>query len=314
MSIFLNLVLLIALFAVLGMAADLAVKNIRLVALSLRMRMFALGIILGIMTTLPELSVGINATLEDAASLSVGNIMGGVVVLIGLILGSSLMLNRGLKTDDSLSSLVPASLVILSPFLLGVDGQFGLFDGIIMVALYIGLIFYLYRINRAPLDLGGGIAIVDKRRIVKEIFFAIVGIIIVMLASHFIIELTLMLLEKVAVSRLMVGLLLFSIGTNLPEITITLTSWRRKTSDLSLSHLISSSFTNILVLGLLAIMSPITFTIGPVYYALAFFVCLIVTLFLVFSHSDKRLSRLEGMILLIIYILFVATNIYLVSR
>jgi len=149
MPVILLIIILLILFALLGWAADLAVKNIRLIALSLRMKIFALGVILGIMTTLPELMVGLNATFHNVASLSVGNIMGGIVVVIGLVLGMSLILNRKIDTADNLRSLLPTSLVTLSPFFLGVDGSFGLVDGIIMIFLYLGLIFYLYFINYA---------------------------------------------------------------------------------------------------------------------------------------------------------------------
>jgi len=310
MPVILLIIILLILFALLGWAADLAVKNIRLIALSLRMKIFALGVILGIMTTLPELMVGLNATFHNVASLSVGNIMGGIVVVIGLVLGMSLILNRKIDTADNLRSLLPTSLVTLSPFFLGVDGSFGLVDGIIMIFLYLGLIFYLYFINYAHLP-NRGIVIIGKRKIVKKIFITIFGVLAVVLISRAIIQITLILLEQIKMSKLMVGLLLFSIGTNLPEIMITVTAWRHKTSELSLSYLTSSAFTNILVLGLLAILSPITFTIGPVYYALAFFVTLIIILFIIFSHTKKSLSRLEGMILLMVYILFVAFNLFL---
>lgn len=312
MSLLLNLALLLTLFGVLGFAADLAVTHIRSVALALRMKLFTLGILLGIVTTLPEFSVGINATLEKAATLSVGNIMGGIVVVFGLILGTSLMLNRSIETDHNLKSLLPSSLIILSPFIFGIDGKFGTFDGVMMILLYLGLIFYLYRLNRSPLD--GGIAMVDKGKAGKSLLIALGCLILVILTSHWIIELTMLLLEKVEISKLLIGILLFSIGTNLPEITITFTSWRRKASDLSLSHLVSSAFTNILVLGILAVLHPIVFTIGPVYYALAFFISLIIILFIIFAHSDKRLSRLEGAVLLFVYVLFVATNIFLAGR
>ncbi len=312
MPILLNLVLLLALFGVLGFTADLAVTHIRSVALALRMRLFTVGIILGIVTTLPEFSVGINATLEQASTLSVGNIMGGIVVVFGLILGTSLMLNRSIETDHNLKSLLPSSLIILSPFIFGLDGKFGTFDGVMMILLYVSLIFYLYHLNRSPLV--GGIALIDKKKTGKSLLIALGCLIVVMLASHWIIQLTMLLLEKVAISKLMIGLLLFSIGTNLPEITITFTSWRRKAADLSLSHLVASAFTNILVLGILAILNPITFTIGPVYYALVFFISLIIILFIIFAHSDRRLSRLEGGILLFVYVLFVATNIFLAGR
>ena len=68
MSIFLNVLILLALFALLGITADLAVNNIRFIAQSLKLKLFALGIVLGLFTTLPELAVGINANIEDRKS------------------------------------------------------------------------------------------------------------------------------------------------------------------------------------------------------------------------------------------------------
>jgi len=313
MSLILNLAILFVLFIALGTAANLTVKNIRLIAVSLKMKLFSLGIILGVMTTLPELSVGINATMEDAAALSVGNIMGGVVVIIGLVLGTSLLLNRKIDTDHNMKSILPICFVILSPFLLGTDGKFGTIDGSIMVALYVGLIYYLYRLNRSPLDIGG-LVVVKNKKVFKEVSLAIIGVIAIMLISHWIILVTLTLLEKLSVSKLIIGLLVFSIGTNLPEIIITFTSWRRKSSELSLSHLVSSAFTNILVLGILAILNPITFIIGPIYYVLCFFVTLIILLFLIFYRSNRSLSRLEGGFLLLVYFSFLLTNLYFASR
>lgn len=182
-----------------------------------------------------------------------------------------------------------------------------------MVLLYIGLVYYLYRINRSPLDVGR-MAIVKDKKIIKEIIIALIGIIAVMIISHWVIQITLIFLEKLLVSKLVIGLLIFSIGTNLPEIIITFTSWRRKSADLSLSHLMSSAFTNILVLGVLAILSPITFIIGPVYYALCFFVILIISLFFIFYISKRNLSRIEGGFLMLVYLAFLLSNFYLISR
>ncbi|MDD3939535.1 MAG: hypothetical protein PHF49_02670 [Patescibacteria group bacterium] len=311
MSLVFNLLVLVLLFFILGLAADLAVDNIRYIALSLRMKLFALGVVLGIATTLPELTVGINAALQGAGSLSVGNIMGGIIVMIGLILGSSLILNKRVETDKSLKPLPQIALLILSPFVLGIDGRFGLVDGLIMVFLYAALIFYLYRINRSTM--GEGLAIIDKKKMFRSMLLAVVGIILVVLTSHFVVELAVDVLDKVNVSKLVLGIILFSIGTNLPEIMIAFTSWRRKASELSLSHLTSSAFTNILVLGLLCILKPITFTVGPVYYGLVFFVTLIIILFIIFSHTDKSLSRKEGIVLIGVYLLFVVTNIILAN-
>lgn len=310
MPLVFSFLILIALFVILGVAADVAVNNIRFIAKALRLKLFALGIVLGLFTTLPELSVGINASLEGAGSISVGNIMGGVVVLIGLILGTSLILNKKIGTEESLKTLFPACLVILSPFVFGIDGKFGFLDGLGMISLYAALIFYLYHLNRDR-NLDGQIAIIDKGKVGKSLIYAIFGVIVVMLSSNWIVEITLNLLDKIQVSKLFIGLILFSIGTNLPEITITLTAWRKKTSELSLSHLLSSAFTNIFVLGSLAVFKPISFETDIIYYVLVFFVVLMITLLFIFAKSDKSLSRREGGALLLVYLIFVIVNILL---
>ncbi len=310
MSIFLNLILLFFLFIVLGIAADLLVKNIKYLASVIKMRLFALGILLGIITTLPELSVGINATIEGVASVSVGNILGGIIVLIGLIVGVSLILNRKINTSNNLKELLPATIVILSPVLLGINGNYSVIDGLIMILLYIGLLFYIWLINRSSNR--EQIILVNRKKTTKAFFLAVISIIFVILSSRWIVEATVNILHYINISKLTIGLLVFSIGTNLPEITITFTSWRRKASELSLSHLISSAFANIFVLGVLAIMRPINFTMGPAYYLLSFFIILIMILFLYFCYSHKRLDRVEGFVLLGVYALFLLSNLFLI--
>ena len=314
MGISLNALILIALFLVLSSSADFAVKNIKYIALSLRLKMFVLGAILGIATTLPELSVGINAALKGVSGVSAGNILGGITVIIGLILGVSLILHKNISTEDNLKSLVPVLIVILSPFLLGIDGIFSLIDGLIMIALYLALIIYLYKTGKSNIISSESFVILEKKKIAQALLFSLLGIIIVILSSGFIVELASGLLEKTGMSKLMLGILVFSIGTNLPEITIALTSWKGKASELSVSFLISSAFTNIFALGIISVFKPITFQIGPAYYVLAFFLALIMILFVIFAFSDKKLSRKEGFALLIIYLAFLAVNIFLVGK
>lgn len=311
-SLFFNIASLIALFVILGLAADLAVKNIKYLALVLRIRLFALGIILGISTTLPELSVGINAIIKGIPGVSVGNILGGISVVMGLILGVSLILHKKISTEDSLKPLIPATIVILSPFILGLDGKFSLWEGLVMIALYLFLILYLHKIN--PQKNTEQIVLIERKKVAKALFLSLIGIIIVLISSNVAVDISTNLLDKTGISRLLMGLLFFSIGTNLPEITIALTAWRRKSSELSVSFLLSSSFTNILVLGILSVFRPIVFSLDIVFYSLAFFLFLIMSCFVFFSHTDKSLSRREGFVLLFIYLAFLVFNIFLAGR
>lgn len=308
MPILFDTLKLLLLFIALGWSADFAVKNIKYLAVVLKIRLFAFGILLGLITSLPELSLGINATIDRAIALSVGNLFGGILVMLGLILGTSLIFNRKVATDGRLATLVPTVLIIFSPILFGVDGKFGLLDGLAMTGLYIGLIYYLYRLNHFSNN--KHIEITDGNRVGKSIILAIAGIIGVIVASHWIVGITLDLLKYIQVSQLVIGLVVFSIGTNLPEISIAITSWRKKSSELSLSHLLSSSFTNVLIFGILAIIRPIVFDTNSAFWIVAFFLVIILVLFTYFYHSDKKMDWREGIILLVGYILFIAVNIY----
>ncbi len=314
MGIFTSAIILIGLFLVLGLSADFAVKNIKYIASSLKVKMLVLGAILGITTALPELSVGINASIKGISGLSAGNILGGITVIIGLILGVSLILHKTICTKETIKTLIPSLIVILSPFLLGTDGKFSQIDGLIMIALYIGLIIYLYKTTGTRSLPRESIIIIEKKKISKSLFYAMAGIVVVLLSSHWIVEIASTLLEETGISKFMMGLLVFSIGTNLPEITIALTSWKRKASELSISYLISSSFSHIFVLGLLATMKPIHFEMGPAYYVLVFFLSLIMILFTIFAYTDKKLSRKEGFVLLFAYLAFLIINIYIAGN
>ncbi|MFH1047079.1 MAG: hypothetical protein V1738_02150 [Patescibacteria group bacterium] len=307
MSLVINSILLLSLFAFLGLAGNVAVENIKYIASALKIRLFAFGILLGIITTLPELSVGLNAMIDDVPSLSAGNLLGGTLVILGLVLGSSLLLNRGISTDGQIKSLIPQAAVIFFPLLLGLDGRFSLIDGGLMLLAYLGLIYYLYRVNgsagRPHFEL------IDRRMISRALLLSIVGIVAILLVSHWIVLISLNVLDHLGVSRLLMGVLIFSIGTNLPEITVTITTWRKKAPELSLSHLLSSNFTNVLVLGLLAVIRPISFNLNSVYWVLMIFSALILICFLYFYHSGKKLDRREGILLLGIYALFLIVNI-----
>lgn len=308
MAVLSDLLSLLFLFVVLGWAADLAVKNVKYIGAVLKIRLFAFGILLGFITTLPELSLGVNATINQAIALSVGNLLGGIIVILGLILGASLLLSRNINTDGRLASLIPAVLVIFSPVVFGIDGEYGLFDGLAMAGLYAGLIFYLYRLNHFSNH--EHVEITDRNKTTKSVIFAAIGIIGIIAASHWIVEMTLDLLDYVLVSQLVVGLIVFAIGTNLPEISIAVISWRKRSPELSLSHLLSSAFTNVLVLGVLASLRPIAFSVDSAYWITALFLGAILALFTYFYHSDKEMSWREGAILLAMYILFMATNVF----
>lgn len=301
-------ILLVLLFLLLGISADFLVKNIKLIAVKLDIAIFSLGALLGIITSFPELSLGVNAALRDVANISAGNLFGGIMVIFGLIIGVGLMVNKKISTDGNLSNLFPETLLILWPLLLGIDGRFSKIDGLCMIISYVLVLLYLYRKNRKTDYIS--LTIVNEKEMKKSILFAFLGVIGVVLASTFIVEITVDLLNRTSIDQFFIGLIAFSIGTNLPEITITLFSLKRKSLELSLSHLTGSAITNILILGLVALIRPFNIIVGGSYYFLAFSLTLVMVMFLYFYHTNKNLTRSEGTVLFLIYLFFVFSNFY----
>ncbi|MDD3284743.1 MAG: hypothetical protein PHZ07_04070 [Patescibacteria group bacterium] len=305
-----DIILLIILFIILGISADFAVKNIKNISKKLGIKIFTLGIILGIMTSFPEMILGINASIKNISNISAGNLFGGIMVLFGLILGTSLILNKKIKTNGKSFELLPQISFIFFPILLGLDGKFSIIDGIFIIISYVLLLFYLYKRNKKD-EQGIQISFIKEQKITKYIFIIIISIIILLFTSDIIIRISTDLLNKTNINPFVIGLIMFSIGTNLPEIIITLTSWRKKNSELSFSHIMGSAMANIMILGLISIIKPINIIVDNSYIMLIPFIALILSLIVLFYKTGKILSRIEGIFLISLYVLFVYLNIFI---
>jgi cation:H+ antiporter len=137
----------------------------------------------------------------------------------------------------------------------------------------------------------------------------LVGIILVLLVAHFTINLTVELLSDLPLSKFVVGILIFAIGTNFPEIIIAVRSWRKNVSELSISSLIGSGMSNMMFVGIFSVMRPFRYTVDNSYFVLfGGMMVLLIALFF-FYKSGRALRRNEGLVLFLIYVLFIFLQI-----
>jgi len=105
----------------------------------------------------------------------------------------------------------------------------------------------------------------------------------------------------------------FSIGTNLPEIMIIIVSWYKKIPELSLSNLMGSALANVFVLGILAVIKPIEFVADYSFFVLGAFLFVMLTIFTIFYCNNKELDRQEGVVLFGVYVLFLIVNFVIIK-
>lgn len=301
-----QLLLLAFLFVALSIAAQITVTYATRLVTRLGIRTFAFGILLGLITTLPELTLGINAQIKDEGGLAVGNLLGGIIVIFSLILGFNILINRKVKTDGDSPAIWATVSVVGLPIVLGIDGLFDGLDALIMISSYVLLVYYLYTKSRNDTTAQQGALL--KRDTSVALFLSLLGILGVMIFAHWIVEISETLFSSFSISPFMLGITVFAFGTNLPEISIALASWRKSSKELSLGHLVGSAFTNVLIIGLLALLKPIPIETDIAFWISALFLMLIALSFAHFYKSNKNLDHREGVVLILLYVAFVGAH------
>jgi cation:H+ antiporter len=303
------IIAILALFYLLGKSADLIVVSVRKIGEKLGIKIFFLGLILGFFTSLPECAVGLNALIKDTGDISFGNLIGGIFVSFGLVLGLSLIMNRGIKTDGKLSSVLPIVVYSFLPMILGLDGSISSIDGAILMFLYFLVIYHAFitgkhtEKNITPT--------IGKKELMRMVVSLIGGIIFVIIISDIIIRLTFILIAELAIPTLLIGVVFFAIGTNLPEIIVTIRSWKRRVEDLSMSNIIGSALANILIIGGFAFLKPIAITVNGFYIITMIFMILMLGSFAYFYESGREITKNEGFVLIGIYTIFVTVQLFI---
>ncbi len=309
MSTFGLILLVVAMFYGIGKAADLVIVNVKALGTNLGIQQFWLGIVLGLLTTSPEFFLGVQASFEGVGQLPFGNLTGGTMVLMGLIVGVSVMVNREIDMSASFKHYEIVLLVayLTLPIWLSVDGRLSTLDGLILMLTYAGIVAYFINANRS---IHPSIRLERGTSNLKASFLAALGLIAIVILTHFILELTLPLAERFYIPPLVIGLLFFSLGTNLPELTLAFRSWQSKARELSLGNLLGSSFANGPALGFIAFMRPISLDDRASFWALAVSTVLLVTLFTYFSYTGRKLTWREGIWLVAVYLVFAFGEAY----
>ncbi|MGK7389438.1 MAG: calcium/sodium antiporter [Candidatus Cyclobacteriaceae bacterium M2_1C_046] len=151
------------------------------------------------------------------------------------------------------------------------------------------------------------------------ILFAI-GFVFLIKGADYLVEGASSIAKRLKVSQIIIGLTIVSFGTSLPELLVNITASFKGSAELAVGNIFGSNIANILlILGISAIIRPLPITKNIYFSEIPF--SLIATLLVGFLANaslltDKKmltLSRLDGGILLLFFVLFLM-YIYVVFR
>lgn len=299
-------ILLIILFLILGKFADITVRGIKVLSRHLGIPALVSGFILGFFTSAPEFFIGINSSLKDINTISFGNLLGGVLVLLGLVSSLNIILNKKVDVRHGLNTkeFISIALFLIYPLLAMLNGKVTLPEGLFMIMVFLGMSYYFFK-GRFEKNHFRMKMILPEKKVFFHIVFGLTGIIVI---SKFIVDLSFRVVESYQLPIFLFGLIIFSLGTNLPELIITIKSWQNKIKDFALGNIIGSAVTNIFIVGILTLFRPIVMEITFPFYNFLFFYILICALFMIMALTDQRFNQQEGLWLLGIYIIFLASQ------
>lgn len=282
------------------------IKSLHYLAKYFHIPEFVMAFILaGLATSFPEIFVGISSALNKTPILSLSNVFGSNIANLTLILGLTVVLIKGLKTESRVinQNIIYTSLLIVYPILLASDGLISRADGIALIVLFVLYNIILFFQSR---DFTKKFAGARRKDLIKNILLFAVGIALLILSADIIVRVSSRLAIELNISLFLIGLFLIAVGTSLPELIFGIRAAAAKQKGMILGNILGSLASNsTIVLGITAIISPIMIGDLGIFMSSAIYLLAAYVLFVIFSRSKNRISWQEGLILLFFYISFV---------
>lgn len=300
----LTYVYLIGGFIVLTLGAEALVRGASALALKLGVAPLIIGLtIVAFGTSAPELAVSIKAALANNSGIALGNVVGSNIANIGLILGLAALIHPMHVQVEMTKVHVPIMIAVsgLLWFLLA-DGALGVIDGLIFLALLAAYLIYSYFYSHNPEE--DEAHEFPHQHVAVSAAFIIAGLAMLVGGGSFFVEGAVQLAKSLGVSDVVIGLTIVAVGTSMPELVTSVVAAMKKESDIAIGNVVGSNIFNILgILGVAALIAPISadnFNITDFIAMIAFAVILLPMCF------NKHIGRIEGAVLVIAYIGYVA--------
>ncbi|MCB4764913.1 MAG: calcium/sodium antiporter [Sulfurovum sp.] len=286
--------------------ADILIYQSEKIALRFNIPEFIIGAtLIALGTSLPEMAASIAASAENKADIAISNVIGSNIFNITLVLASVFLIARNISpsrdffSKDSTWILMPVFTFIL----VILDDVISRFDAALLLLLMGSYIFFLFQDTKdMPEE--------DLKDVAKKPFvwistlvMLILGFILVIIGAHFTVESASDIAKSFGISEWVIGIILISLGTSLPELVVSVSAAIKGKVDMAIGNIIGSNMANIsVVLGSAALIQPLP--IKSLHYVFDITVMGIATLLLVFLVANKLYTKSAGTILLIILGLF----------
>lgn len=301
-------IFIVSLFMVMK-GSTLATRYASLLAETYRLNKYTVGfIVVAIIAILPETFISINASLSGIPSFGLGLLLGSNIADLTLIFALIVFIaGRSIKIESKIiKNHVVYPFILLLPIILGANGNFSRLEGVALIL--VGVIFY-YLALRNGVD--ESLPYREKKDRIKNTSMLIFSMAILLVGSYFIVESATFFANYLGINPVLIGMLVVGLGTTMPEFLFSLKSVKQKKDSLAVGDILGTVLADAtIVLGILALISPFSFSPKIIYITGAFMVTASFLLFY-FMKSGKMITKKEAHFLLFFWVVFVLVEFFL---
>ena len=138
----------------------------------------------------------------------------------------------------------------------------------------------------------------------KSIIYLVLGIVLLILGCNLVVNSVSDIASKLGISDYLISVTVVALGTSLPELVTTILAGKKKESELAIGNIIGSSIFNIcIVLGL-----PVsifgTIELNSISYVDIIALLISSLIIYLFAKSKEKINKIEGIIMLIIFVIY----------
>ena len=315
MELLKSAIILVIGFVLLIKGADFFVEGSSSVAKKFNVPSLIIGMtIVAMGTSLPELAVSVTASMIGNNTLAVSNVAGSNIFNLMVVCGACalfapLTIEKNTLLKEFPFSIICAGLLVVLGFL---GMSLGRVDGIIFLVIFIVYLLWMIRSAKQARNAGDKLEEEEEELIEEEIkilpmwkclLFIVGGMIAIKFGGDFVVDGASSIAAGFGLSQTLIGLTIVALGTSLPELVTSIVAARKDEVDMALGNVIGSNIFNILlILGVAAAISPITFLMENIIDIVILIVMSLVVW--IFAWTSKEINRKEGIMMLLMYAVY----------
>ena len=276
--------------------------------------------VVSIGTTLPEVMVSATSALSGHGEIAYGNAIGSVICNTALIAAITLAVRSGRIDPKSLRTPV-AFFFLAALFYAGIAYTTGYFSraiGLILLALFVIYVFTTVRqMTSKPAGAAPAETAAETEPLSRELIRLVVGAILIAIGANLLVDNGTLIAQGLGVPESVIALTFVALGTSLPELVTAITSLVKGHSALSLGNIVGANLFNlVLVSGISVALAP--FSIPQSSLIAGHNASLVMDIPVMFAvmllltvpalARGGKLSRVQGIVLLVIYAAFCAVQ------